>query len=88
MQNPNLSLTHLMTFCTILGRVNPYVNVFVRVIDHLAANLVKEVHICITTGHTPGNGDVCRYNIPTTNKVAMIILGEPGEVENRDVIVH
>jgi hypothetical protein len=34
-----------------------------------------------------GNGDVRRYNIPTTNEVAMIILDELGEVGNRDVII-
>ncbi len=54
MQNPNLSPMHLMTFRTILGHVNPYVNVFVHVADCFAANLVEEVHICITTGRTLG----------------------------------
>jgi hypothetical protein len=78
----------LTTLRTILGRVNPYVNVFVRAVDYLVTNLAEEVHICITTGHTLGNKDVYRYNILTTNKVAMIILGELGEVGNRDVIVH
>jgi hypothetical protein len=88
MQNPNLSSTHLMTLRTILGCVNPYVNVFVRAADHLAANPTEEVHICITAGCTIGNGDVHRYNAPTVNEVAMIIPGEPGEVGNRDVIVQ
>jgi hypothetical protein len=88
MQNPNLSLAHLMTLRTILGRVNLYVNVFVRAADHLVANLTKEVYICITVGHTLGNGDVHHYNAPTANEVAMIILGESGEVGNRNVIVQ
>jgi len=88
MQNPNLSSTHLMTLRTILGRVNPYVNIFVRVADRLVTNLIEEVHICITAGRTLGNGDVHRYNAPTANEVAMIIPGEPGEVGNRDVIVQ
>jgi hypothetical protein len=88
MQNPNLSSAHLMTLRTILGHVNPYVNVFVHVADRLVANLTKEVHICITAGHTLGNGDVHRYNAPTANEVAMIILGEQGEVGNHDVIVQ
>jgi hypothetical protein len=87
MQNPNLSSVHLTTFCTILEHVNPYVNVFVRVVDHLVANPVKEVHICITVSRISGNGDVRRYNIPTANEVAMIIFGKPGEVGNYDVIV-
>jgi hypothetical protein len=52
LQNLNLSLAHLMTFRTILERVNPYVNVFVRVADRLATNPIKEVHICITAGRT------------------------------------
>jgi hypothetical protein len=69
MQNYNLSPTHLTTLRTILEPVNPYVNVFVCVANRLATNLVEEVHICITTGLTPGNGDVCRYNIPMTNEV-------------------
>jgi len=88
MQNPNLSPTHLTTFRTILGRVNPYVNVFVRTTNHLAANPTKEVHICIIVGHTPGNGDVRCYNIPTANEVVMIILGELGEVGNCDIILQ
>jgi len=71
----------------ILGHVNPYVNVFICAVDHLVANPVKEVHICIIVSCTWGNGDVCRYNIPTTNEVAMIIHGKPREVGNCDVIV-
>jgi hypothetical protein len=88
MQNLNLSLVHLMTLCTILGCVNPCVNVFIRAVDRLAANPAEEVHICITTGCTLGNGNVHRYNVPTTSKVAMIIPGELREVRNRDVIVQ
>jgi hypothetical protein len=87
MQNPNLSLAHLMTLCMIIGRVNPYVNVFVHVADRLATNPIEEVHICITASRTLGNGDVRCYNIPTTNEVAMIIPGEPREVGNHHVIV-
>ncbi len=88
MQNPNLNSEHLMTLRTILGRVNPYVNIFIHAADHLTANPTEEVHICITAGRTLGNGDVHRYNAPTANEVAMIIPGEPGEVGNRDVIVQ
>ncbi len=87
MQNPNLSPTHLMTFRTILGRINPYVNVFVRVADCLTTNLLEEVHIYIIASRTLGNGDACRYNVPTTNEVAMIIPSELREVGNHDVIV-
>jgi hypothetical protein len=71
----------------ILGHVNPYVNVFIRVTDRLVANPIEEVHICITAGRTLGNGDVRRYNVPMTNEVTMIIPGKPREVGNRDVIV-
>jgi hypothetical protein len=88
MQNPNLSPTHLTTLRTILGHINPYVNVFVRVAERLITNPTEEVHICITDGRTSGNGNVCCYNVPTANEVAMIIHGESGEVGNRDVIVQ
>jgi hypothetical protein len=88
MQNPNLSPVHLTTLHAILGRVNPYVNIFVRAADRLVANPAEEVHICITAGRTLGNGNVHCYNIPTTNEVAMIIPGEPGEVGNHDVIIQ
>jgi len=88
MQNPNLSSAHLMTLRTILGHVNPYVNVFVCAADRLAANPTKEVHICIVARRTLGNGDVHRYNTPTTNEVAMIILNELGKVGNRNVIIQ
>jgi hypothetical protein len=71
----------------ILGCINPYVNVFVRAIDRFVANPAEEVHICITTGCTPGNEDVCCYNVLTANEITMIILGEPRKVGNRDVIV-
>jgi hypothetical protein len=76
-----------MTLRTILRRINPYVNVFVRAINRLATNPVEEVHICIISGYTLGNGNVRCYNVSTTNKVAMIIPGELGEVRNRNVIV-
>lgn len=88
MQNPNLSSMHLMKLCTILGCINPYVNVFVHVANCLVTNPVEEVHICIKVDCTPGNGDVHRYNVLTINKVTMIIFGEPGEVGNRDIIVQ
>jgi len=87
MQNPNLSSAHFTTLRTILGRINPYVNVFVRVASHLATNPTEEVHICIIASRTLGNGDVHCYNIPTANEVAMIILGESGEVGNCNVII-
>jgi len=77
-----------MTLRTIHGRINRYVNIFVRALDRLVANPVKEVHICITTSCTSGNRDVRHYNVPTANEVAMIILNKLGEVGNRDVIVQ
>jgi len=77
-----------MTLRTILGRVNPYVNVFVRATDRLVVNPTEEVHIYIIIGRTPGNRNVHCYNILTTNEVAMIIPGESGEVGNCDVIVE
>ncbi len=88
MQNLNISLVHVTTLRPILGHVNPYVNVFIRVANYLATNPAEEVHICIIASYTLRNGDVYCYNIHTTNEVAMIILGEPGEVGNRDVIVQ
>ncbi len=88
MQNPNLSPVHLTTLRTILGRVNPYVNVFVCAADRFTANPAEEVHICITAGRTLGNGNVHCYNIPTANEVVMIIPSEPGEVGNCDVIIQ
>jgi hypothetical protein len=78
MQNPNLSSAHLTTLRTILGRINPYVNVLIRAIDRLTVNPSEEVHICIITSRTPRNGDVLRYNIPMANEVAMIIPSESG----------
>ncbi len=88
MQNPNLSPVHLTTFRTILRRVNPYVNVFVRVVDRFIANPEEEVHICIIVGRTLGNEYVRHYNVPMVNEVVMIIPGSPGEVGNCDVIIQ
>jgi hypothetical protein len=88
MQNPNLSSTHLTTLRTILGRVNPYVNVVIRATNGLVANLVEEVHICITARNASENGNVLCYNVLMSNNVAMIIPGELGEVGNRDVTVQ
>jgi hypothetical protein len=88
MQNANLSSAHLTTLRTILGHVNPYVNVFVRVADCFVANPAEEVHICITAGCTQGNGDVRHYNVLTTNEVAMIIPSKLGEVGNCYVIIQ
>lgn len=79
---------HLTTLRMIFRHVNPYVNIFVRVADHFAANPAEEVHICIIIGHTLGNGDVHCYNVLTANEVAMIIPGESGEVGNCEVIVQ
>jgi hypothetical protein len=88
MQNPNLNSTHLTTFCTILRRVNPYVNIFIRAADHLAINPAKEVHICITFGYTSKNKND-RYSIVLmANEVGMMIHGEPREVGNHNVIVQ
>ncbi len=87
MYNPNLSPVHLTTLHTILGRVNPYVNVFVRATDHLTTNPAEKVHICITTSRTLKNGDVRHYNIPMANEVVMIIPSKPKEAGNCDVIV-
>jgi hypothetical protein len=56
--------------------------------DCLIANPIEEVHIYITTGRTPKNGDVHRYNVPTANEVAMIIPSKSGKVRIRDVIVQ
>jgi hypothetical protein len=69
MQNPNLNLVHLMTLRTILGCVNPYVNVFVHAADRLVANPTEEVHICITASRTLGNGDAHRYNALTATRL-------------------
>jgi hypothetical protein len=68
---------------------NPNISLahFMTFCNHLVANPIEEVHICITVGRTLGNEDVCSYNVLTTNEVAMIILSEPGEVGNHDVIV-
>jgi hypothetical protein len=77
-----------MTLRTILGHVNPYVNVFVHAADHLVANPIEEVHICITTSRTSGNEDVCYYNVPMANEVTMIIPSKLREVGNRNVIVQ
>jgi hypothetical protein len=78
---------HLTTLRRILGRVNLYVNIFIRAADRFTTNPTEEVHICIIVDRTLGNGNVRCYNVPTTNEVAMIILGELGEVGNRDVII-
>jgi hypothetical protein len=88
MQNPSLNLTHLTTLRTILGCVNPYVNVFVRATNCLAVNLAEEVHICIIVSRTSGNRDVRCYNVLTVNEVTMIILSDLGKVGNCDVIVQ
>jgi hypothetical protein len=77
----------LTTLRTILRRINPFVNVFIRAADHFATNPVEEVHICIIAGRTPRNRDVRHYNVLSANDVAIIIPNKPGEVENRDVIV-
>jgi hypothetical protein len=87
MQNPNLSSAHLTTFCTILRRVNPYVNIFIHAADHLAINPVEEVHICITFGRTSKNKNDRYSNVLMANEVAMMIHGEPGKVGNHIVIV-
>jgi hypothetical protein len=88
MQNPNLNPTHLTTLRTILRRVNPYVNIFARVAECLTTNLAEEVHICITIGRTLRNKDLYCYNVLMTNKVAMIIPGDPREVGNCNVIIQ
>jgi hypothetical protein len=89
LQNPNLRQENLMALRDLLGQVNPYVNIFIQVANRIVANLEEEVKVVITAGRNHGEEvDPRRYNAPLADEVAMILLGEPGEVGNRDVIVQ
>jgi hypothetical protein len=78
-----------MALRDLLGQVNPYVNIFIQVANRIVANLEEEVKVVITAGRNHGEEvDPRRYNAPLADEVAMILLGEPGEVGNRDVIVQ
>ena len=72
-----------------LGRTNPYVHIFSRAADRLAADAGGALNIMLTAGRNRGDErDPCRYNLPTADEAAMIILGEVGQVGERDIIVR
>ena len=67
-----------------LNAVNPYVRVFRNARDILQADNVVDLRICIIKAH-PGR----QYTMPTADEVAALIVGgEHGREEERDVIVR
>ncbi|CAK9871060.1 unnamed protein product [Sphagnum jensenii] len=55
LRNPNLSQVTLMAIRDILGRYNPYVRVFERVADRLAAHPAEEVRVVLTATRNHGS---------------------------------
>ncbi len=89
LRNPNFSQVTLMAIRDILGRYNPYVRIFERAVDRLAAHPVEEVRVVLTAVRNHGSEmDPCQYNAPMADEVAMILPRDPGQIGNRDFIVE
>jgi hypothetical protein len=79
LRNPNLSQVTLMAIRDILGHYNPYVRVFERAANHLAAHPAEEVRVVLTAARNHGSEmDPRQYNAPMADEVAMILPGDLG----------
>ena len=87
-RNPQLDPFKMALLRDMLGRMNPYVHVFSRAADRLAADASGDLNIVLTASRNRGDEqDPRRYNLPTADEVAMIIPGEVRQVGERDIIV-
>jgi hypothetical protein len=69
-----------------LSEVNPYAQTFRSIRDLVSNNPMQALHLWILVKCSK---DARTYNIPTSNEVVMIMVGDGSEdVDHRDVVVQ
>jgi len=71
---------------TMMYNINPYVEVFKMARDMMVTKgAPTDLKLCLIAFQTK---DACRYNVPTADEVATLMLGDGSEaIDRRDVVV-
>ncbi|MGD0510892.1 MAG: flagellar filament capping protein FliD, partial [Candidatus Micrarchaeaceae archaeon] len=80
---PNVKLDGVLALQEMLHACNPYVKLFKTALEHMTNNDLKVV---IRADKTPAGEHERRFNVPTTNEVAILIVGN--EFQPRDIVLH
>jgi hypothetical protein len=83
---PSLDPTTLDRLLTMMYNINPYVEVFKMARDMMATEgAPMDLKLSFIASRTK---DVRRYNVPTTDEVATLMVGDGSKVvDRRDVVV-
>jgi hypothetical protein len=83
---PSLDPRTLDRLLTMMYNINPYVEMFKMARDMMATEGVPmDLKLCLIASRTK---DAHRYNVPTTDEVAALMVGDGSEaVARRDVII-
>jgi hypothetical protein len=83
---PSLDLMTLDRLLTMMYNINPYVEVFKMARDMMATEgLPMDLKLRLIASRTK---DVHQYNVPTTNEVAALMVGDGSEaVDKREVVL-
>jgi hypothetical protein len=83
---PSLDPTTLDWLLTMMYNIYPYVEVFKMARDMMATKgAPTDLKLCLIASRTK---DACQYNVPTSDEVAALMVGDGFEaVDRRDVIV-
>jgi hypothetical protein len=83
---PSLDPTTLDRLLTMMYNINPYVEMFKMARDMMATEgAPMDLKLRLIAFRTK---DACRYNVPTANEVATLMVGDGSEVvDRRDVIL-
>jgi hypothetical protein len=82
----SLDPTTLNRLLTMMYNINPYVEMFKMARDMMATEGVPmDLKLCLITSRTK---DARRYNVPTVDEVAALMVGDGSEaVDKRDVVI-
>jgi hypothetical protein len=83
---PLLDPTTLDRLLTMMYNINPYVEMFKMARDMMATKGVPmDLKLCLIASRTK---DARRYNVPTANEVAALMVGDGSEaIDRRDVVL-
>ncbi|XP_055908459.1 uncharacterized protein LOC129943200 [Eupeodes corollae] len=82
---PNLKRQIIEILQDILNTQNVYISTFKTTLEHAPPNL-SNLKIIIKADHKPANEHSGRYNAPTTNEIAVLMLDE--DKGPRDIVLH
>jgi hypothetical protein len=83
---PSLDPTTLARLLTMMYNINPYVKVFKMARDMMATeDAPMDLKLRLIASRTK---DACRYNVPTADEIAALMVGDGFEaVDKRDIIL-